>query len=166
MTIAQMFLPELEQEMAGTRRVLERIPDDKLDWKAHPKSNSIRWVASHLVEIPGWTEGILTQTEWDIQPKGEEPYRMPQLANRAEILAEFDKNLAAAKKAIAATSDADYAQDWSLKMQGETLVKMPRVACIRTWILNHTIHHRAFLCSYLRLNDVPVPGMYGPSGDE
>lgn len=166
MSIAQSILPEFEQEMAGTRRVLERVPEDKLDWKAHPKSNTIGWVASHLAEIPGWVEGTLTQDEWEIHPPGGEPYRTPMLKSRQEILDSFDANVAAAKKAIEATSDEAFFKQWSLLNQGKPIVTMPRVGVIRTWVLNHTIHHRAFLCVYLRLNDIPVPGLYGPSGDE
>lgn len=166
MSIAQSILPEFDQEMAGTRKILERIPDDKLDWKAHPKSNSIGWVASHLVEIPGWVEGTLTQDEWDVHPPGGEPYRTPALTSRQQMLDEFDKHVAAARKAIEATSDAAFMQPWSLKQGGATIMTMPRAAVIRGFVLNHSIHHRAHLCVYLRLNDIPVPGLYGPSGDE
>ncbi|MBX9789785.1 MAG: DinB family protein [Pirellulales bacterium] len=166
MSLADLFLGEFEQEMAGTRKVLERIPDDKINWKAHPKSNTIGWVGAHLVEIPGWVEGTLTQDAWDLQPPGGEPYRTPPWTNRAEMLATFDKNIADAKRALAAASDGDFAKPWSLKMGGQTLFTMPRAAVIRTFVLNHTVHHRAHLCVYLRLNDIPVPGLYGPSADE
>jgi uncharacterized damage-inducible protein DinB len=161
-----MMLPEFDQEMANTRKVLERIPDDKLDWKAHPKSNSIGWVASHLVNIASWVEGTMTQTEWDVHPPGEEPFRTPPLKSRAEILATFDANVATARKALQSVSDAEIMKDWSLKQGGQTLFTMPRAVVMRTFVLSHTIHHRAHLCVYLRLNDLPVPGMYGPSGDE
>ena len=116
MSFAQMLLPEFEQEMAGTRKVLERIPDDKADWKAHPKSNTIGWVGAHLVEIPGWVEGTLTQDSWDIQPPGAPAYRTPPWTNRAEMLAQFDKNVADGKRAIAATSDEAFLKVWSLLM--------------------------------------------------
>src|SRR5689334_8512540 len=100
MSIAESMLPEFDHEMAGTRKVLERVPDDKLDWKAHPKSNSIRWVASHLAEIPYWGEATLTQESFDVHPVGEEQYRTPMLASRQKILESFDKNVAAARKAL------------------------------------------------------------------
>src|SRR4026207_2001231 len=90
MSIAQTFLPEFDSEMASTRKVLERVPDDKLQWKAHPKSNTIGWVGSHLAEIPSWIEGTLTQPEWDFNPPGGEPYRTPILNSRAEMLKAFD----------------------------------------------------------------------------
>jgi len=153
-------------EMASTRKVLERIPDDKLDWKAHPKSNTIGWAASHLVEIAGWVEGTLTQDSWDINPPDGEPYQSPLLSNREEILKLFDANVATAKKRIAATPDEEFAKPWSLLSGGQALVTMPKIGVMRTWVLSHAIHHRAHLCVYLRLNDIPVPALYGPSADE
>lgn len=166
MSIAQSILPEFEHEMAGTRKTLERIPDEKLDWKAHPKSNTIGWVAAHLAEIPGWAEGTLTQDSWDINPVGGEPYKTPKATSRKQILEIFDKNVAAAKKAIAATKDDAFLKQWSLLSAGQPIMTMPRIAVIRGFVLNHMIHHRAHLCVYLRLNDIPVPALYGPSGDE
>jgi uncharacterized damage-inducible protein DinB len=166
MSIAKSILPEFEQEMAGTRKVLERVPDDKLAWKAHPKSNNMGWVAAHLVEMPGWVEGTLTQDSWDINPPGGERYRTPDAHSRQQLLAEFDKNVAAAKKAITATSDEAFMKQWSLLDGGKAIITMPRLAVIRMFVLNHMIHHRAHLCVYLRLNDIPVPGLYGPSADE
>ncbi|QDV25134.1 DinB family protein [Aureliella helgolandensis] len=161
MSFSQMILPEFEQEMASTRRVLEQVPDDKLDWKAHPKSNTIGWNANHLVEIPGWVAGTLANLSWDI-----EGYETPNLRSRAEILAAFDKNVAEACAALNSTTDAAVSQMWSLKSGDNVLMTMPRSVVIRSFVINHTIHHRAHLCVYLRLNDLPVPGMYGPSGDE
>ncbi len=166
MTIAESILPEFDQEMASTRKMLERVPDDKLDWKAHPKSNTIGWVSAHLAEIPGWVEGTLTKDFWDINPPDGEPYRTPKAESRQQILEVFDTNVAAAHKAIAAASDVEFMKEWSLLSGGQTYFTMPRIAVIRSFVLNHTIHHRAYLGSYLRLNDIPIPGMYGPSGDE
>ena len=166
MSIGESFLPEFDNEMAGTRKALERVPEDKLDWKAHPKSHTIGWVANHLAEIPGWVELTVHKREFDIAPPGAEPYRTPTLASRREILEMFDRNVATARKALASATDAAMAQDWSLLQGGQPILTMPRAAVIRSFVLNHTIHHRAHLLVYLRLNDVPVPGMYGPSGDE
>jgi uncharacterized damage-inducible protein DinB len=166
MSIAEMILPEFDQEMAGTRKCLERIPDNKLDWKAHPKSNTIGWVGAHLAEIPGWVEGTLTQDAWDINPVGGEPYKTPKLTSRQQMLDMFDKNVAAARKAIASTKDEAFMKTWSLLSGGQPIITMPRIGVIRGFVLNHTIHHRGHLCVYLRLNDVPVPGLYGPSADE
>lgn len=166
MSYAESILPEFDAEMASTRRVLERVPEGKLDWKAHPKSNTIGWNASHLAEIPGWVEGTLTQLEWDIAPVDGEPYKTPSLRTRKEILDLFDANVATARKAIQAVKDEELPKIWKLLMGGQAVITMPRSEVIRTFVLNHTIHHRAILCVYLRLNDIPVPGMYGPSGDE
>jgi uncharacterized damage-inducible protein DinB len=165
MSFADAILPEFDQEMANARKVLERVPEDKFDWRPHPKSNTIGWNANHLAEIPGWVEGTLTQLSWDFAPVGGERYQSPSLTTRQAILDLFDRNVAAARKAIAAVKDEEVGKMWSLLQGGQTLMSMPRAAMIRSLILNHLIHHRAILCVYLRLNDVPVPGMYGPSGE-
>ncbi|MSR56454.1 MAG: DinB family protein [Planctomycetaceae bacterium] len=166
MSYADTILPEFDQEMASTRKVLERIPDDKLEWKAHPKSRTIGWNANHLVELPGWVEGTLTHSSFDVAPVDGEPYETPRLASRKAILEVFDQNVASARKALKSVSDAAMKENWSLLQGGKPLMTMPRSAVIRSFVLNHCIHHRAHLCVYLRLNDIPVPGMYGPSGDE
>jgi len=166
MTYGQSILPEFEQEMASTRKVLERVPEDKLDWRPHPKSNTIGWNANHLAEIPGWVAGTLAALEWDIAPPGGPAYQSPKLRSRREILELFDKNVASARQALAAVKDEEIDKTWSLLQAGKPLITMPRRAVIRSFVLNHLIHHRAILCVYLRLNDIPVPGMYGPSGDE
>lgn len=166
MTIAESILPEFEMESAGTRKVLDRVPDNLLDWRVHPKSNTMGWVASHLAEIVGWVEGTLTQDVWDINPEGGEPYRSPRFNSRQEILDLFDANVAEARRRIAATADEEFGKSWSLASGGQALFTMPKLGVIRTWIINHTIHHRAHLCVYLRLNDIAVPALYGPSGDE
>src|SRR4029453_6530087 len=152
--------------MASTRKVVERVPEDKLDWRADPKSNTIGWNANHLAEILGWVDGMLTMPSWDIAPAGQQPYQSPKLATRQEILDLFDRNVAAARKAIAVVKDHEMAQQWSLIHAGKSLFTMPRATVIRNFVLNHVIHHRAILCVYLRLNDISVPGMYLPSGDE
>jgi hypothetical protein len=161
MSIAQSILPEFDLEMTGTRKTIARIPDAKLDWKAHPKSNTIGWVGSHLAEIPGWVEGTLTQDAWDFSPPGQEPYRTPILRGHQQMVEVFDQNVATARRAIEATPDAEYAKNWSLLWQGDVVFTMPRITVIRSFILNHTIHHRAILTVYLRLNDIPVPGAFG-----
>jgi len=166
MTLAELILPEYDQEMANTRKVLERVPNDRFDWKAHAKANSIGWVVSHLVEIPNWAEGTLQGDSWEIAPVGGEPYKTPVVTSREEALQKFDLNVATGRKQIAATSDEVFHQSWSLLMGGQPVITMPKLGVIRTWVLNHSIHHRAFLLSYLRLLEIPVPGMYGPSGDE
>lgn len=166
MSIAQSMLPEFDQEMASTRKVLERVPNDKLEWKAHPKSNTIGWVSAHLAEIPGWTSSVLLQDALDINPVGGQPYRTPKAESREALLKVFDANVAKARAALANAPDAEFGKNWSLLSAGAPLLTMPKIAVLRSFVLNHTIHHRAHLCVYLRLNDIAVPGLYGPSGDE
>ena len=165
MSIGQMLLPEFDQEMAGTRKVLERVPDDKLEWKAHPKSNTIGWVATHLANIPSWTGYTLTQDSLDINPGGK-PFIAPPAKSVREILDRFDKNVATARQQIAAAEDAEFSRPWTLINNGTKVFTLPKGAVLRSFVLNHIIHHRAHLCVYLRLNDIPVPGLYGPSADE
>jgi uncharacterized damage-inducible protein DinB len=166
MSYADTILPELEHEMASTRKVLERVPDDKLDWRPHAKSNTIGWNANHLADLPGWATSILTQPQFDFAPVGGKRYESPKLRTHREILDLFDRNVAAFRKAIAQVKDDEMGKMWSLLGAGKPIFTMPRSAVIRSFVLNHIIHHRAILCVYLRLNDIPVPGMYGPSGDE
>ena len=164
MTYAETLLPEFDREMANTRKVLERIPRQKLDWKPHPKSHTIGWNANHLAEIAGWVVMALTPPSLDFAPVDGPKYESPTLTSRQEILDLFDRNVAAARRAIAAAKDEQMGQSWSLSRPASVLT-MPRAAVVRCFVLNHLIHHRAILCVYLRLNDIPVPGMYGPSGD-
>jgi len=166
MTYAETLLPEFDQEMANTRKVLERIPEDKLDWRAHPKSNTIGWNANHLADLVNWLAQALTRPSLDVAPVGGEPYPFPKLTSRREILDLFDQNVAAARTAITALRDEEMVQMWTLLRAGQPIFTMPRAAVVRGVVLNHLIHHRAHLCVYLRLNGIPVPGMYGPSGDE
>lgn len=166
MKYAEMILPEFDQEMASTRKVLERIPEDKLEWKAHPKSHTIGWNANHVADIPIWLVMVLTKSSLDIAPVGAPPYQSPNLATRREILELFDRNVAAARQAITNVKDEDVGKPWSLEQGGKPIFTMPKGAVVRSMVLNHLIHHRAHLCVYLRLNNIPVPGMYGPSGDE
>jgi uncharacterized damage-inducible protein DinB len=166
MSYAETILPEFDQEMAKTRKVLERIPDDKLDWQAHPKSHTIGWNANHVADILNWLVMVLTAPSVDIAPVGGEPYQSPKLTSREEILELFDRNISAARKAIADAKDEEIGSPWTLSQAGRTIFTMPRAAVVRSMVLNHLMHHRAHLCVYLRLNDIPVPGMYGPSGDE
>ncbi|HET6328975.1 MAG TPA: DinB family protein [Planctomycetaceae bacterium] len=166
MSISQALLPEFDQEMANTRKVLDRIPEDKLDWKAHPKSNTIGWVSKHLADLPSWATETMKHESLDVAPPGGEPFKLPEAKTKQAILELFDKNVASARAAINAASDADYMKTWTLLKGGQKIFAMPRVAVVRSMVLNHSIHHRGHLCVYLRLNNVPVPALYGPSGDE
>ncbi|MFN3160092.1 MAG: DinB family protein [Rubinisphaera brasiliensis] len=162
MSLASQFLPEFDEEMASTRRVLERLPDDKVNWKAHPRSNSIGWVAGHMSEIPGWTIDIINRDEMDAAD--EDQPRPDQ--TRQFYLELFDKNVHNAREALLNTDDAHLKQPWTFYWQKQEVFRMPRIDVLRKWVLRHIIHHRGHMCVYYRLNDIPVPGMYGPSADD
>ncbi len=166
MNIGQTMIPEFDMEMANTRKVLERIPDDKWNWKIHDKSNTVGWVANHLADIPAWVEMTICQDALDVEPVEGQPFQSPSETSTAAVLALFDKNVATARQLLETVEDAKLFEPWSLLKQGQEIMTLPRLAVLRTWVLNHTIHHRAHLCVYLRVNDVPVPGLYGPSADD
>ncbi len=164
MSIAQMLLPEFEMEMANTRKVLERVPDEKMGWTPHPKSFPMGTLAHHVSNLPSWITNTVTKDELDIS--NFPGYPKPEDNRQKDLLALFDKNVGEARAALAAASDETMLGSWSLLRKGQKLMTMPRIAVVRSFAMNHIIHHRAQLGVYLRLNDVPVPGLYGPSADE
>ncbi len=166
MSYAENALPEFDHEMASTRKVIERIPDNKLDWKAHPKSNTIGWNANHLADLPGWAVSIMTEPGYDFAPPDGTRYQTPSFKTTKEVLELFDRNVASARKALSTLKDESLNDMWTLRGGERIIFTMPRRAVIRSFLMNHIIHHRAILGVYLRLNDIPVPGLYGPSGDE
>ena len=166
MSIAATLLPEFDQEMAGTRKVLERCPDHKFTFTPHAKSWSMGSLATHIVNMLGWTIDVITKDSFDIAPVGAAPYREEPAKSNAVLLERFDRNVAAARAALTDASDETLQAPWSLLQGGQKIFSKPRLTCLRSDILNHTIHHRAQLCVYLRMNDIPVPGLYGPSADE
>ena len=166
MPISKSFLPEFDHEMKTTRTVLERVPDDKFDWKPHPKSTSMGGLATHLANIATWTINSMTEESLDLAPGGAPVPAIPMAAGRDALLKTFDENVARAREAIADTDDDAFFVNWSLLMNGKTIFTLPRVAVLRGFIMNHMIHHRGQLSVYLRMNDIPVPSIYGPSADE
>lgn len=166
MAMSQAFLPEFDQEMANTRKVLERVPEDKLTWKPHSKSPTMAWLAGHVANLPSWASFTFGQDELDLAPGGKAQQPAAQPTSRKEIMDAFEKNAAAARAAIAGAGDAEFLKPWTLLKNGQKLMTLPKVAVLRSFVLNHLIHHRAQLGVYLRLNDVPVPAIYGPSADE
>ena len=167
MGIAQSFLPEFDQEMANTRKTLERVPDNKWEYKPHAKSGTMGWYAGHLSNLPMWASVTMAQDSLDMAPPGgEAPVQLPNPKNTQEVLENFDKNVAEARKAISAAADGDFMKPWSLQRGGQNIFTLPKAAVIRGFVMNHIIHHRGQLTVYLRLNDIPVPALYGPSGDE
>ena len=166
MAISQALLPEFDQEFANTRKMLERIPEEKLSWKPHPKSFSMEDLATHIAEVPGWMGVTIAQDSFDVAPPGGPTYQRPKLASTKEILDMFDKSVPIARAALAKASDEQFMQPWSMLKAGQVMFTMPKITVVRSFLMNHNIHHRAQLGVYLRLNDVPVPGLYGPSADE
>ena len=166
MSIAQNMLPEFDHEMANTRECLSRIPADKLDWRAHEKSYDLRGLATHIANMPKWTVMTLDELSFDMEPEGEEPITEDAVESVEGALEMFDANVAAARESIADASDEVLMATWSLLKSGEEVMTMPRIAVLRSFIMNHMIHHRGQLTVYLRLNDVPLPALYGPSADE
>jgi uncharacterized damage-inducible protein DinB len=165
MAINQALLPEFDQEMANTRKTLERVPDDKFGWKPHEKSSSMGGLATHLANLPTWASHSIDLDQLDVAPNGV-PVRTEPLNTQAEVLAAFDANVATARAAIAGATDEQLFGPWTLLANGKTLMTLPKVAVLRSFVMNHLIHHRAQLGVYLRLNDIPVPSIYGPSADE
>jgi uncharacterized damage-inducible protein DinB len=167
MSIAESLLPEFDQETANTRKMLERVPEEKFDWRPHPKSGTLGWLAGHLSEMGQWAVLILQGESFDVAPKNGPAYQPPAPSKtRAQLLERFDQTTAAARQAIAQATDQQMRDPWSVLRTGQEVFRMPRIGVLRTMILNHMIHHRGQLSVYLRLNDIPVPGPYGPSADE
>ena len=160
--IAQMMLPEFDQEMQSTRKILAVVPDDKLDYQPHPKSMTLGRLAGHVAELPTWAKHTLEVELLQLEP-GQKPYIA---TSRQDLLDTFDKNVAEARALISKASDEDFAKTWTLRFGDRQIMSMPRTAVIRTVVMNHMIHHRAQLGVFLRLLDVEIPGMYGPSADE
>ncbi|MCL5289398.1 MAG: DinB family protein [Acidobacteria bacterium] len=164
--MSEALLPEFDQEMKNTRKTLERVPEDKFGWKPHEKSWAMGGLATHIANLPSWIVLAINQDSLDLAPGGVPTRPMQAVKSRQELLAMFDKNTAAARAAIAGASDAHLMTLWSLLRNGQTLMTVPKIAVLRSFVMNHGIHHRAQLGVYLRLNDVPVPAIYGPSADE
>jgi len=166
MPLSDALLMEFGQEMANTRKALERVPEDKFGWKPHEKSMTLGRLATHVAELAGWTTTTLESESLDLAPPGAPPYQPQTAASRTDLLALFDKNVAGATAAIRAATDPQWMVNWSLLAGGKAILSMPRIAVMRGVVMNHIIHHRGQLTVYLRLNDVPVPALYGPSADE
>ncbi len=166
MPIAAALLPEFDHEMAGTRRALERVPDSAFGFTPHEKSYTMQALVSHLANLPSWTSMTILHDSLDMAPQEGEAPRQEAMRSTGEALATFDRNVAAAREALAEASDETLIGPWSLLAGGQEIFTMPKVAVLRSFVLNHMIHHRGQLTVYLRMNDVPLPALYGPSADE
>ena len=166
MSIRDALLPELDQEMDRTRRTLERVPMDRFDWKPHERSFSMGALANHLARLLGWGTDTLGNESLDLAPEGGQAAAPTVARTSEELLAFFDEGAAAFRKAVTEASDEAFLAPWTLLQGGKELFTLPRIAVVRNLILNHLVHHRGQMTVYLRLNDVPVPALYGPSADE
>ena len=162
MSLVDALLPEFDHEMTVTRKLLERVPDGAFDWKPHPKSMSLGRLAQHVATIPMWGSVTMQRDELDV---GAAP-PLPTAATRADLLAMFDRHVQETRAALAGRSDAELMVPWTMKHGGQTIFSMPKAAVWRSFVLSHLIHHRGQLSVYLRMHDVPLPSMYGPSADE
>jgi uncharacterized damage-inducible protein DinB len=165
MSMAQAPLPEFDHEAAVTRTVLERVPEGQAGWRPHPKSMTLGELSMHLASIPAWAYLILREPSFDLAPPGEPVHVPPAWQSLAQTLASFDERIAKGRAALAATTDLELAQPWTLLKGGAKVFTAPRGSALRSFVLNHGVHHRAQLGVYLRLLDVPVPAMYGPTAD-
>ncbi|MEZ5314142.1 MAG: DinB family protein [Thermoanaerobaculia bacterium] len=163
MTLSAGFLGDYDFEMAGTRRALERVPLERYDWVPHPKSFSLGRLANHLVGLQLWAHATMASRELDLLEPG---FERTDYRTNASLLAGFDSEVSRARSAIAAASDEEMLAPWTLRRGDQPLFTLPRAAVLKGMVLHHTIHHRGQLTVYLRLLDVPVPGLYGPSADE
>src|SRR6187401_180391 len=161
--IATAFLAELDNEAKVTRQCLERVPGDKFDWKPHEKSMTFGRLASHIAEMFGWTKETLANDVLDFATMDYKPF---EPSSTEELLAFFDERIADAKSTLGSTSDEQFMTDWTMRNGEQVYFTMPKVAVMRSFVMNHIVHHRGQLSVYLRLNDIAVPAIYGPSADE
>jgi uncharacterized damage-inducible protein DinB len=159
----QSFILELKHEAASTKRILERVPEGKFDWKPHEKSMTLGRLASHVAELPGFLNSILTMDEFDFA-KGD--YKPSHASSPQELLDVFQQKLDEATQTLQNTSDEKMQANFTLRNGDHVFATIPRMVAVRSMALNHIIHHRGQIAVYLRLLDIPVPGMYGPSADE
>lgn len=165
MRLSDTLLPELDQEMATTRRLLERVPDDRVAWKPHDKSMSLGRLATHVAELPSFVSMILGGAEFDLMARTG-GYTPKTLNSHQEMLDEFDANVRKAHSSLESAENDALMQPWTLRRGEQVIFTLPRMAALRAMFFSHIIHHRGQLSVYLRLNDVPVPSIYGPSADE
>jgi uncharacterized damage-inducible protein DinB len=165
MAIKDALLPEYDHEMGTTRRLLERTPEAEFAWKPHDKSMSLGQLAGHIANIPHWCSAITDNTVFDVLTVGDDA-RPKAPTSLADLLVEFDTKVAIARAKIAATGDPQMLEAWTFKQGDQEIFTMPRVAAIRSFIMNHLIHHRGQFSVYLRLHNIPLPPIYGPTADE
>jgi uncharacterized damage-inducible protein DinB len=165
MNIAESLLPEFDREMGLTRQLLERVPNEKAGWKPHPKSFSLGDLSLHISNLPTWAVSTMKQTELDVNPPGGPGFAPLKFESMTATLKALDDNVRATRAVIAGATDGEMMVMWTFKNAGKTIFSMPRIAVLRSFVMNHMIHHRGQLTVYLRELDVPLPQMYGPTAD-
>jgi uncharacterized damage-inducible protein DinB len=165
MAISESILPEFDHETSKTRTLLERVPAEKADWKPHVKSMSLGQLAMHIANLPNWTSITLERKEFDTDPPEVDRATPRGFESTQHLLEFYDANVSAARALLVRTTDADFMVQWTLKNGGKAMFSMPRVAVLRSFVLNHAVHHRGQLSVYLRLLDVAIPNIYGPTAD-
>jgi uncharacterized damage-inducible protein DinB len=161
--LSTALIAELKHEAATTRKMLALVPTDKLSWKPHDKSMSLENLAKHLAELPTWVGVILNFDELDFA----KPYpKSPSFTTTAELLAQYEKNLTEAMKVLETVKEEEFFRNWTMRHGEQIFFTMPKAAVLRSWVYNHSVHHRAQLGVYLRLLNIPIPGSYGPSADD
>jgi uncharacterized damage-inducible protein DinB len=165
MALSEALIPEFDHEMGTTRRLLDRVPEAEFSWRPHEKSMSLGQLSGHLANIPYWCRIILEGTSFDLAAPGNEP-RTQGPASHTALLKEFDDKVAAARAPLVKMTDAEFMAYWTLKSGDHAIFTMPRISAVRSFVMNHSIHHRGQLSVYLRLKNVPLPPIYGPTADE
>lgn len=162
-TLGQIIAAELKQEAVSTRKMLERFPEGKADWSPHEKSMKLGQLASHIADVPNWIRPTVTQEELDFDKSD---YKPAHFTTAAELVEHFDTSLEDALEVLQRVSDEDLMKTWRLRSGEQIFFELPRIQVLRGMVMNHLIHHRGQYSVYLRLNDVPLPGVYGPTADE
>lgn len=165
-TLAEILLLDFDAETASTRRVLAAVPEDKFGWRPHPKSFPMRELAGHVAELPSWTSEVLRRDRFDVTTANQPENTNFKPSGTQQMMGHFEGWAARARADLAEATDDAMQQEWVMTWDGYEIARLPRYQAIRKWSLNHMVHHRAQLGVYLRLNDVKVPGVYGPSADE
>jgi uncharacterized damage-inducible protein DinB len=163
--IKDAILPEFDHETGATRRLLERLPEGDLGWRPHERSYSMGELVTHLAQLPEWSAPILDQSSFDLETGISEPDRKP-FESRSQALEAFDRAAAGARARLTRKTDAELTGTWTLTRGGHEMFSAPAISAFRAFIINHMIHHRGQLTVYLRLRDVPLPPIYGPTADE
>lgn len=162
MSQIQMLLKEFENEAATTRKMLDRVPQEKFDWKPHPRSGTLKWLTTHVAELPGWPDMVLSTSELDFQNNS---YTHDEINKKEDLMRYFEKSYQRGKKRLEEASEDELKEQWTLR-NGEHIISRSPKSDVLRMAFSQTVHHRAQLGVYLRLLDIPIPGSYGPSADE